>query len=447
MAGDARLVSSERLVSWGWLSLDAHGPALQASSAPDVTKANFQVAREERERALRASFGRVAALSKESRARVEWTAFEDAERDWLFDWARFRVLKSLHGGAAWSEWPDVHRDREARALERLDAEWAGELAFERFVQWVFARQWAEFRTECARLGLRLLGDAPIFVAHDSADVWAHRDLFELDANGSPLRVAGVPSDYFSATGQLWGNPLYRWERHAADGFAWWKRRVQKTLERFNAVRLDHFIGFHNYWAVPAEATSAVDGEWVQGPGASFFEAMRDALGDLPFLAEDLGVVTLGVSRLRDEFDLPGLRVLQFAFGADPAAPSFRPHVYPRRTVACTGTHDNDTVVGWFTDPGGRERSPAEVEQERLACLEYLGTEGREIHWEMIREVMKSVACLSLFPLQDILGLGTQARMNRPGTASGNWTWRFSASDLTLELAERLKRLGEVYDRR
>jgi 4-alpha-glucanotransferase len=294
----------------------------------------------------------------------------------------------------------------------------------------------------------LIGDVPIFVAHDSADVWQRPDVFFLDDEGEPTVVAGCPPDYFSATGQRWGNPLYRWKRLAKTGYAWWVDRLRSMLSRFDAIRIDHFIGFQRYWRIPRECPTAVDGQWMKGPSTDFFRAVRAELGDLPLIAEDLGAVTPAVFALRDRFRLPGIKILQFAFGSDPSAPTFLPHNFSRRAVVYTGTHDNDTTVGWFRDAGGAAttRTASAIAIERAAALRYLGTTGDEIHWDMIRLALASVASLAIVPLQDVLGLGTEARMNRPGTDRGNWAWRFEAGALRSEHAARLGLLTRTYGR-
>lgn len=439
-AGSALLISSEWLEDDGWVARRAANPH------PDSEPAEFAVAHRDRERVLREAFTFVRSLPSSSSERRGLRKFEANQSEWLEDWSLFAVLKARSGGVGWTDWLPAWRDRAPDALELVRREFAEELAFHRFVQWVFDRQWARLRTYCAAAGVLLLGDVPIFVAHDSADVWAHRQLFHLDRRGLPNVVSGVPPDYFSATGQRWGNPLYRWSVMRRDGYQWWLSRFQTMLARFDAVRLDHFVGFYNYWEIPVNEPTAMRGRWVKGPGAHFFASMREHLGGLPFVAEDLGAVTKGVSALRDIFELPGMKVLQFAFGDDPSAPEFLPHVYPRRSLACTGTHDNDTVVGWFQDLGDGERSKAQVQKERGACLAYLGTDGQEIHWEMIREVMKSVAALAVFPVQDVLGLGSEARMNRPGTNVGNWNWRLASDALSAQDAARLAELVGIYGR-
>jgi 4-alpha-glucanotransferase len=294
----------------------------------------------------------------------------------------------------------------------------------------------------------MMGDIPIFVAHNSADVWSRPDLFHLDAEGNPSLQAGVPPDYFSATGQLWGNPLYRWDAMAAEGYAWWIERLRSTLQLVDLVRLDHFRGFEAFWEVAGGETTAINGRWVKAPGVQLFQAVQSALGDLPIVAETLGVITPEVEALREQFGFPGMGVLQFAFGVDPQAPEFMPHNYPRHFVVYTGTHDNDTTLGWWTqwDPRNSTRSAENVRREREFALKYLGTDGREMNWVFIRTILASVAGLAITPLQDVLGLGAEARMNLPATSSGNWRWRFTRDQLTPEIATRLRELTEIYQR-
>ena len=320
--------------------------------------------------------------------------------------------------------------------------------FETFVQFQFHRQWRDLKTYCNTRGIRLMGDVPIFVAHDSADVWAHQDLFLLGDAGHPTVVAGVPPDYFSETGQLWGNPLYRWDSMRQDGFAWWLSRIRFALEQFDLIRLDHFRGFEAFWEVPAGSATAAGGRWVAGPGESFFRRILAKLGEVPLVAEDLGVITPAVEALRDEFGFPGMRILQFAFGDDPQAPTFQPHSFPHNCVVYTGTHDNDTTVGWFrsqTGQGSTRLGEAEVAAERAKTLRYLGTDGADIQWDMIRLALASVADTAIVPLQDVLGLGTESRMNLPGTASRNWRWRCPVEDLAA-YSERLADLASIYQR-
>lgn len=367
---------------------------------------------------------------------AEFRRFCRAQGDWLEDYALFSALKRAHGGAAWVEWPEPLARRRTPAIRRAAEQAKAEVEAEKFLQFVFARQWAGVRREAAARGITLVGDVPIFVAHDSADVWANRGLFRLDRSGHPTVVAGVPPDVFTATGQRWGNPLYRWRVLRDDRYSWWVARLRSTLEKVDRVRLDHFLGFHAYWEVPAHSATAAIGRWVPGPGAHLFDRLKRALGELPIIAEDLGVITPGVIALRERFDLPGMKILQFAFGAG-ADHEFLPHNYPRRCVVYTGTHDNDTARGWY------ESAP---EAERDRCRRYLGVDGHDIAWDLIRAAWASVAEAAVAPLQDVLSLGSEARMNLPGRADGNWRWRVQPHQLTSELAGRLRELNSLYGR-
>lgn len=387
---------------------------------------------------------------RNGRDREAFSIYCDANREWLDDFALFWALKRANGLVQWTRWPAEVRDRQPAALQDARRRLADDIELARFEQFRFDADWRALRHHCEQRGVGLIGDIPIFVAHDSADVWQHRELFHLDDRGEPTVIAGVPPDYFSTTGQRWGNPLYRWPRLRETGYHWWIERFRAALERFDVIRLDHFIGFTRYWEIPAGEATAVNGQWVPGPGLPFFKALHAALGELPLIAENLGVVTAEVERLRRLLGAPGIRILQFAFGTDPQAPLFLPHAYHRRTVAYTGTHDNDTAVGWFEDRGAdTSRSAAQVDRERRAALRYLGDPpdgGREIHWHMIRALYASVANLVLVPIQDALGLGSEARMNRPGIPTGNWRWRLDEGALQPALAERLRGLSETYDR-
>jgi len=440
-AGNPMLVSPEGLASWGLLD-----PALLAPAERlRADRLDYLPMAAHRTKHLRAAFD-VFQTRTDHRA---FDVFCDENREWLDELALFRALKRAHGGVQWTRWEPGVRKREPAALEAARRDLANDVALEKFVQYAFDAQWSELRAYAAGRGIGLIGDLPIFVAHDSADVWQHPGAFFLGEDGEPTVISGCPPDYFSATGQRWGNPLYRWRRMKKGGYAWWIARLRVALSRFDAVRLDHFIGFQRYWEIPATEPTAVRGRWMKGPGADFFDAVERALiGPLPLIAEDLGEVTPAVIALRDRYALPGIRILQFAFGADRSAPSFLPYNYPKRAVVYTGTHDNDTLVGWFHDAGGPDstRTAAQVQREREAALRYLGTTGEEIHWDMIRVAQASVAGLAIFPLQDILGLGSEARMNRPGKPDGNWTWRFGAGALTPAVADRLASLTRTYGR-
>ena len=368
--------------------------------------------------------------------RADLAAFRQLEAAWLEDFALFMAIKEEHGGAPWVTWSPELRDREHQALDQ--ARRRLELAIQRqvFRQYTFFRQWGSLRAEANRLGIQIIGDIPIFVAHDSADVWAHPDLFYLNPDGRPNSVAGVPPDYFSPTGQLWGNPLYRWGVHKQNGYAWWIERFRAVLQQVDIVRLDHFRGFAGYWKVSGKAKTAVKGRWVRGPGRDFLLAVRSALGNLPIIAEDLGVITPDVVKLRDGFGLPGMKILQFAFEGGPPDP-FLPHNYPQNCVVYTGTHDNDTALGWY------ERVN---EDARTFYHRYLDRDGTQVSWDMIRACWASVAVYALAPMQDFIELDNSGRMNYPGNPSGNWTWRMSEGAMNDELARRIRELNYLYSR-
>ena len=376
---------------------------------------------------------------------------------WLDDFALFMSIKSAHGQAAWTQWEPQIAHRDAAAIARWSERCAREIRQHKLTQFLFFEQWQHVREACRARSIQIMGDLPIFVAHDSADVWSRQELFRLDPDGNPEVVAGVPPDYFSATGQLWGNPHYRWDELARMKYAWWIERFRALLALVDVIRIDHFRGFEASWEVPAGSPTAVSGEWMNGPGAALFEAVRSSLTleQLPFVAENLGVITPAVEALRQQFGLPGMAILQFAFGTDPQAPDFRPHNYPRNLVVYTGTHDNDTTVGWWTGEAGHStRSEADIRHERDYASRYLGladkpfeqAEGRQIHWEFIRAVMASVADTAIVPAQDLLGLGSDARINRPGIASGNWRWRLMPGQLTQDAMRQLGTIAETYDR-
>ena len=380
---------------------------------------------------------------------AEFDAFRSENDGWLADYALFMALKEAHGGeAVWSRWEPEIAERQPGAMAEWRGRLADEMAFVEFTQYLFARQWRDLHNYARARGIRIMGDLPIYVAHDSADVWAHPELFQLDAKGDPAVMSGVPPDYFSATGQLWGNPIYRWDRMAETGFRWWIDRVAAAFANLDMVRVDHFRGLEAYWEVPAGETTARNGRWVKGPGAAMFEALEGALGKLPIVAENLGVITPEVEAIRTQFGFPGMAILQFAFGKDPQAPDFKPHNYPRDRVAYTGTHDNDTTVGWWSSAGAGDstRTAEDIREERDFTRKYLATDGSEIHWVFIRALMASVANTVLFPLQDVLGLGSEARMNTPAVPSGNWQWRCRGDALTPAIARRLKEMVTTYDR-
>ena len=443
-AGNPLLISLERLIEDGLLTEhEAHRP----SGAQDGS-VDFPAVIEHR----RALWPRVLDRFEKTSPPPERDRFDRFCRDqarWLDDFALFMAVKDAQNQTAWTRWePDIAQ-RDPSALARWTARCAREIRLHKLVQHLFFEQWRLVRHACHARSIEIMGDLPIFVAHDSADVWARREFFRLDSNGQPTVLTGVPPDYFSATGQLWGNPHYRWDALARTGFAWWIERFRALLTLVDRVRIDHFRGFQASWEVPGDSPTAIQGEWVDGPGASLFEALRSAFEaeHLPFVAENLGVITPDVEALREQFGLPGMAILQFAFGNDPHAPAFKPHNYPRNLVAYTGTHDNDTTAGWWAGTGEHStRSASEIAHEREHSRRYLGMDGSEPHWAFVRAVLASVADTAIVPAQDLLGLGSEARMNRPGTLSGNWRWRLAPGQLTRDTAQRLAVMTEMYDR-
>ncbi|TLN06261.1 4-alpha-glucanotransferase, partial [bacterium] len=367
-------------------------------------------------------FGRLA----DADLKKEFSGFQAEHADWLNDFALFMAIKESQGGIAWNHWPEPLRRRETAAIARFVKDNQGNIQRHILRQFFFFRQWQSLREYAHQQGIQIIGDIPIFVAYDSADAWGNKELFYLDENGQPSVVAGVPPDYFSPTGQLWGNPLYRWDVHRASGYAWWIKRIKATLKLFDIIRLDHFRGFAGYYEIPFGMPTAEIGTWVRCPGKDIFEKIQEALGDLPIIAEDLGEITTDVVELREHFHLPGMKILQFAFATDATEP-FLPHNYPVNCVAYSGTHDNDTTRGWY------DSAP---EAERDFCRRYLARSGGDIAWDMIRAVWSSVASFSLAPMQDFLNLDTTARMNMPGRLGGNWGWRMPADALGATLQAR-----------
>lgn len=368
--------------------------------------------------------------------KAELERFRASQAGWLEDFALFMAIKETHGGGSWDQWPMPLRTRQPEALAKFREDYRDAIQRHIFRQFLFFRQWDDLHTYTLEQGIRIIGDIPIFVAYDSADAWSHRELFYMDKEGKPTFVAGVPPDYFSPTGQLWGNPIYKWEVHQKTGYAWWIDRLRAVLSRVDIVRLDHFRGFAGYWEIPAHMTTAEIGRWAPGPGIRLFNAIYEALQDLPIIAEDLGEITPDVIELRENLNLPGMKVLQFAFQTDPTDP-FLPHNYPVNCVAYTGTHDNDTSVGWY-------RSISE--KERDFSRRYMARSGEDIAWDMIRAIWSSAAGFTLAPMQDFLGLGTAARMNMPGRPGGNWSWRVNADDLSDQLRDRIRETNYLYGR-
>ena len=445
-AGNPMLLSLERLCEQGLLEasdLDlAHSPPFPGDFV------DFGRAIEFRMPALR----RAAQVFFADGSRTDRAAFDrfcESASPWLDDYALFMACKDAHQGTMWTSWDAPIRQRDPLAVSEWSRKLGPELKAYKYWQFEFFQQWERLKTYCQRHSIRFMGDVPIYVAHDSADVWAHPDLYYLDDQGCPTVVSGVPPDYFSVTGQLWGNPIYRWDLLAASGYKWWIERFRASLALFDMVRLDHFRGFESYWEVPAGETTAMHGRWIKGPGEDFLSALQNAFGGLPIVAENLGVITPPVEKLRQQFGLPGMSLLQFAFGTDPQGPSFRPHNYSRDLVAYTGGHDNDTTVGWWSSSGAGDstRTPDDVRKERDFARAYLNFhDDSEINWAMIRAVLASVADVAIVPLQDVLGLGSAARMNLPGKVSGNWKWRYRQGALSAELSARLRSLVTLYNR-
>jgi 4-alpha-glucanotransferase len=451
-AGNPLLISPDRLIDQGLLTAADAGPRDRFTDGPVDFPAVIAHRQSLWPRALeRFEAGGTGPM------RDRFERFCLTHANWLNDYALFMSVKAAHGQVAWTSWEQDIAHREPDAVARWTDRCARGIRQHQLTQFLFFEHWQRVRDACHARSIQIMGDLPIFVAHDSADVWSRQELFRLDRDGTPEVVAGVPPDYFSATGQLWGNPHYRWDEIARTGYAWWIERFRALLAMVDAIRIDHFRGFEASWEVPAGSPTAVGGEWVKGPGAALFDAVRSALRleQLPFVAENLGVITPAVEALRHQFDLPGMAILQFAFGTDPQAPDFRPHNYTRNLAVYTGTHDNDTTLGWWTgEVGHSTRTEADIREERVYVERYLGLDGRlfdethakPMHWDFIRAVMASVANTAIVPAQDLLGLGSDARMNRPGTGSGNWRWRLRPGQLTADVMRRLGQIAQTYER-
>jgi 4-alpha-glucanotransferase len=442
-AGNPILISLEKLVSDGLLNLED----VASDKMFPGERVNYRLVQAFKEPRLRKAFRNF----EKQQTSEDYSQFEKycAANDlWLFDYAMFCALKETHPGVSWTRWSSDLRHRRASVLKRMREKLGGRIRYHQFLQYKFWTQWNALKKYCNELKIGLIGDIPFFVSHESVDVWAHQESFALDAHGAASAVAGVPPDYFSRTGQLWGYPLYRWDTMRSRGYEWWLQRIGVTFERFDTVRMDHFIGFQRCWRVDANARTAKRGRWVEGPGADFFKEVIRRQGPLELIAEDLGIVTRDVKALRERFGFPGTRVLQFAFGKDPEASSHLPHNYTRHCVVYTGTHDNDTTVGWFRDKGfgASTRSKRDIEEELRFALRYLRSDGHEVNWDMIHLALMSVADTAIIPVQDILGLGSEARMNRPGQPNGNWEWRLADKQLNRNIANRLRLLCETYAR-
>jgi 4-alpha-glucanotransferase len=425
-AGNPLLISPERLIE---------SQLLEHHDIPEFSddEVDFDRVTEHKSKLLRESF----AYFESNATPDQRAALKNFERDnrWLPDWALFAALKDTNGGQPWSAWPRPLMMRERDALVEAQRTLADDIRFHKYVQWVFFTQWAAVRQAADAREIKIMGDVPIYVAGDSADVWANREVFQLDENGEPTVVAGVPPDYFSKTGQRWGNPLYRWDLMRERRFRWWVARIRAARRFADILRLDHFRGFAAYWEVPASETTAINGRWVPGPGKALFDAIRSALGDVPLVAEDLGFITPEVHELRRAIGVPGMKILQFGFSSKDSP--HLPHNYDRCTVVYTGTHDNDTARGWFENA---------TEEERALVREYLGCNAENVAWGLTRSAFASVADSAIVPVQDILNLGSEVRMNLPGATRGNWSWRLRPGALTAEDAKRMRRLAEITGR-
>lgn len=452
-AGNTCLISPEALVEDGLLDRrDLERARRRLGSPPKPRRSE---ARERADHALARAW-RHALLDVAQRAfrsapaadRRAFATFRRKQAGWLDDYALFCAIKETRGGASWVSWPVPLRDRHPAALAEARKRLADRLEHHALAQFLFHRQYDQLKRRCRDAGVGLFGDVPIFVAHDSADVWVKRDYFHLAKDGRPTVVAGVPPDAFSDDGQLWGNPLYRWDVLARDGYSFWIDRLRSAFQRFDAVRLDHFIGFRRYFEIPGRAKTARGGVWKPGPGEALFDALFDALGSVELVAEDLGSVTPEVLALRDRYQLPGMCVLQFAFDPGPDGEAHRPHHFTPRSVVYTGTHDNDTTRGWF------ERRPRHASKRTLSmwkaqrelAARYMASDGSAMHWDMLRLGWMNAARTAIAPIQDVLGLGADARMNIPGTARGNWSFRLQRGELTPKVAKKLAELTTTYGR-
>jgi 4-alpha-glucanotransferase len=431
-AGNTMLISAERLADQGLLDRE------QVESLPDgESPVDYESVSTNKLPLLREAADRFFEQPNEE-FRSAYDGFCKANEKWLEDYVLFSVLREQHHDESWHLWPEGIARREPAALKEISEELAQELNRERFLQFVFFQQWCSLRSYCDARHIRIVGDVAIFVSYDSADVWTHPDIFQLREDLTPEVVSGVPPDAFSETGQRWGNPLYDWDKLKARGYDWWIDRLRWAVETCDIVRLDHFRGFEAYWEIPADEETAIDGKWVKGPNQDLFIALRNALGKLPFIAEDLGLITEEVIELRKKLDIPGMKVMQFGFN-DRGAHIYLPHMYEPNSVVYTGTHDNDTTLGWWKNSA--------TEEEKISAATYLNiTREEDIAWSFVRGALTSVANLAIVPVQDVLGLDSDARMNVPSMTLGNWSWRLRKDALSVELAEKLARLVELTDR-
>jgi 4-alpha-glucanotransferase len=428
-AGSPFLISLDELARAG----DLTSAELDAARAPQQSQVDYGFIYRTRKELLAMAAQRFFASGRE---RDAFDRFCDAESSWLDDWALFAAAKASFGGEPWWKWPKALALRSEKGIADARAQLEKEILTQKYIQMRFFQQWDALRRKAASAGIKLIGDVPIYCARDSADVWGARERFQLKPDGTPKVVSGVPPDYFAKDGQLWGTPVYDWKRNAAEGFSWWMSRLRAVLRLVDVVRIDHFRAFESYWEVPAGAATAREGRWVKGPGDDFFSAARKAFGEAPFIAEDLGIITKAVRDLRDRWELPGMRVLQFAFSEGAASPHL-PIRYPRNAVVYTGTHDNDTTVGWYEKASAKEKD---------LFRRYTATDGSYCHYHMMRMAYSSIADLAIVPMQDLLGLGTSARMNVPGLVDGNWGWKLLPEQVNESGARTLRDLAELFGR-
>ncbi|HTU45213.1 MAG TPA: 4-alpha-glucanotransferase [Bryobacteraceae bacterium] len=442
-AGNPLLISPELLVREGYLSSD------DLSDAPrfPAERVDYESVRQWKVPLLTAAYRKFRDRALEDQKR-QFQAFCSEHKAWLEDYALFMALRQQFGSdQSWTAWDRNLVKRDATALKQWRRKLKDQIECEKFQQFEFYRQWDALRKYSNECGILIMGDIPIYVSHESADVWAHPEQFCLDEDGRPTEISGVPPDYFSETGQLWGNPIYRWSEMERSGFEWWLERLRGIFRLFDLVRLDHFRGFEAYWSVPAVEETAVNGQWIKAPGAKLFRTAREKLGELRVVAENLGDISPEVEQMRRQFGFPGMAVLQFGFGTDPQAATFRPHNFERELFAYTGTHDNDTVMGWWNSEGGDStRTVEDVRKEKAIAQQYLGPSDEPINWKLIRVLFGSIARLAIVPMQDVLGLGSESRMNMPGVARGNWGWRMTGEAFRREYQERLRGLAEIYER-
>jgi 4-alpha-glucanotransferase len=430
-AGNPYLISSEPLIENGLLS------QTDLSDRPNLpeNKVDYGAAITWKVTLLDRAFETYCSNDANT-IRPEFEDFSETHAEWINDFALFMAIKDTQSGAPWNNWPAPLRQRQPQALQQFKLDHIKDIQRHIFRQFLFFQQWNALRSYANSKGIQVIGDIPIFIAYDSADAWANPELFYFDTNGQPTLIAGVPPDYFSPTGQRWGNPLYRWKVHKDRGYAWWIERLKATFRLYDIVRLDHFRGFASYWEIPAENPTAEIGRWVPGPRLDFFNTIKNELGELPLIAEDLGEITPDVIELLDALELPGMKILQFAFGSGPEN-LFLPHNFTENYAAYTGSHDNDTILGWYQTAQNHELD---------YCQRYLQTTGEHIALDMIRSIWASVASIAITPLQDLLELGTEARMNFPGKPAGNWTWRMPKDALTLARRDYMRDLNELYGR-